>query len=60
LTQGKDVDKLSLRDYRVDVGEGQCDIKGMTSDTIFCMPPQKEPDRRGRSRTEGHTIVVCK
>ncbi|KAK2163793.1 hypothetical protein LSH36_74g10031 [Paralvinella palmiformis] len=57
--KGKNIDRLSREDYRVDISSGQCQILEITDNKLQCMPPQKEPPKDKRSSSKGHLILVC-
>ncbi|KAK2142012.1 hypothetical protein LSH36_1006g00037 [Paralvinella palmiformis] len=56
--KGKDLDHILIIDYTVNIGLGSCEIFNMTSNTLYCMPPQKEPLSDKTSTRHRHDIIV--
>ncbi|KAK2154047.1 hypothetical protein LSH36_278g02066 [Paralvinella palmiformis] len=56
--EGEGVDKLAVDNYIVDIGLGRCEGISITSNKLFCLPPQKEPSRSVDNERHKHPIVV--
>ncbi len=52
------MDSVCPSDYSVDVGTGVCVIVSVTSSSLSCMPPEKEPEKAANSQDDGHPVIV--